>query len=100
MMRFWLRITHQVPGIAMITFYYDCRGWITHRKQWAGTLAIISPEMILEALVIMPAPIERAVDTSFARDWAFCRVHIVFYHLNNLFKPNINIKKMPLELSM
>ena len=100
MMRFWLGIAHQVPGIAMLTFYYDCRGWIAHRKQRAGTFAIISPEMILEALVIMSAPIERAVDTSFARNWAFCRVHIVFCHLDNLFKPNINTKKMQLVLSM
>jgi hypothetical protein len=84
----------------MLTFYYDCRGWVAHGKQRAGAFAIISSEMILEALVIVPASIERAVDAPFARNWAFCRIHIVFYHLNNLFKPNINIKKMRLELSM
>jgi hypothetical protein len=49
--------------------------------------------MILKALVIMPPSVKRAIDTTFARNRAFCSVHISFRHLNNLFKSKKTILK-------
>jgi len=59
-------ILQNILGLTSVAFDNGSRSQVAHGEQWARALTVISPVMILEALVVMSASVKGAIDTTLA----------------------------------